>query len=321
VQSAIVQTLLNHLPATRSTPNGWQSFNAPCCEHRGHNADRRRRGGVKLTGTGVAYNCFNCRYTTGYTVGGVLGIRFRRLLIWLGVSAAEVNALKIQALRDRELYGDAVVEEQQPQEIVEKALPDDSEPLDPIRHPAHCDYLAARSIDIGSYSYFVSEQELPQRIIVPFAYRDHLVGYTARAIGRQRPKYMMNLAMPYVFGQDLQQPNWTWCPVVEGAFDAISIGGCAVLGNDISEAQAEQLDSLDRTLVVVPDQDQAGEQLVQAAIDYGWSVSFPEWPADIKDVNDAVTRFGALFVTQHIWSTRVAGATQIRLRRKLRKHN
>ena len=211
MQSAIIQTLLNHLPATRSTPNGWQSFNAPCCEHRGHNADRRRRGGVKLTGTGVAYNCFNCRYTTGYTVGGVLGIRFRRLLIWLGVSAAEVNALKIQALRDRELYGDAVVEEQQPQEIVEKALPDDSEPLDPIRHPAHCDYLAARSIDISSYSYFVSEQELPQRIIVPFAYRDHLVGYTARAIGRQRPKYMMNLAMPYVFGVCILGARLPYC--------------------------------------------------------------------------------------------------------------
>lgn len=321
MHSIIVQTLLNALPATKASPNGWQSFNAPCCEHRGHNPDRRRRGGVKTSYNSIAYNCFNCRYTTGYTVGGPLGIKFRRLLIWLGVSPTQIDALRIQALRDRELLGEPETIEVPKPDIVERDLPEDSILLDPSKHSIYCEYLKNRGIDPLSYSYFISESEHPQRIIVPFVYENHLVGYTARAIGKQRPKYVMHLGMPYVFGQDLIQRNWTWSPVVEGVFDAISIGACAVLGNDVSEAQAEQLDRLDKTLVVVPDQDQAGDLLVQAAIDYGWSVSFPEWPSDIKDVNDAVHRYGPLFVTQHIWSTRVSGVTQIKLRRKLRKHN
>lgn len=320
MQSLIIQTLIDALPAHRSSPSGWQSFNAPCCEHRGHRADRRRRGGVILSYNSVAYNCFNCHYSTGYTVGKPLGIKYRRLLTWLGVSSAEINALKIQALRERELTEELLPQEEKTIEIVERDLPENSELLDAHRHATYWRYLENRGIDPACYSFFVSDQQ-PQRIIVPFVYQDHLVGYTARAIGNQKPKYINSVGMPYVFGLDLQQPNWTWCPVVEGVFDALSIDGCAVLSNDISEEQADQLERLNRTLVIVPDQDRAGDQLVQTAIDYGWSVSFPEWPDGVKDINDAVKKFGPLFVTQHIWATRTTGTTQIKLKLKLKKHN
>ena len=319
MHSIIIQTLLDNLPAHRPSVSGWQSFNAPCCDHRGHNHDRRKRGGVKLTTNGVVYNCFKCHYTTGYTVGSGFGIKFRRLLIWLGVSATEVNALKIHALRERELYAEPDTEPSPILEIVPRDLPDHSVLLDQHQHPEYWKYLQNRGLDPAGYSYFVST-ELARRVIVPFTFQDNLVGYTARGIGAQRPKYLQSLAMPYIFGADLQHRDWTWCPVMEGVFDALSVGGCATLGNEVSEAQAEQLDALDRTVVIVPDQDRAGDELVQAAIDYGWSVSWCDWPAGIKDVNDAVVQYGALFVTRHIWASRVTGTTQIKLRRKLRKH-
>ena len=109
---------------------------------------------------------------------------------------------------------------------------------------------------------------------------------------------------------------------MEGVFDALSVNGMATLGNEVSEEQADQLDALGKTLVVVPDSDKSGDALIQAAIDYGWSVSFPEWPSEVKDVNDAVCKYGVLFVVRHIWETRVSGTTQIKLRLKLyRKHN
>jgi hypothetical protein len=319
VTSVIVQTLLNYLPATRRSPNGWTSFNAPCCAHRGHSGDGRRRGGIKLVANGVVFHCFNCTFSTGYTVGGSFGIKFRRLLSWLGVGSTEINALKIQALRERsDSLGldesDTIPEIQ----IEPRELPAESELLDSSKHAECYEYLERRSIDPNSYTYFVSS-ELPRRIIVPFTHQQYLVGYTARTIGTAKPKYIQSLGMPYIFGEVFQKPNWNWCPVVEGVFDAISIGGVSVLGNEVSEAQAELLDQLNRKIVVVPDQDSSGESLVQAALDYGWSVSFPDWPPDVKDVNDAVMRWGPLFVTRQIWQARVTGTTQIKLRLKLNK--
>jgi hypothetical protein len=324
VQSLIVQTLLDHLPATKSTPNGWQSFDAPCCSHRGHSADRRRRGGVKLTGNGIAYHCFNCQYTTGYTVGNPMGIKFRRLLIWVGVSETEVNALKIAAIRDRELIGESADPIPEPT-IVTRELPANSVPLDTNKHRDHTEYLINRGLDPEAYPYFVSsttESAMHRRVIVPFTFQDHLVGYTARSIGAHKPKYLQSLGMPYVFGGALQRYEYTWIPVMEGVFDALSINGLATLGNEVSEEQADQLDAIGKTLIVVPDSDKSGDLLIQAAIDYGWSVSWPEWPTTIKDVNEAVKQYGPLFVLRHIWETRVSGATQIKLRLKLhRKHN
>lgn len=320
--SVIVQTLLDNLPAVRKTPNGWTSFNAPCCSHRGQGTDGRRRGGIKTTTDGVVYNCFNCGYTTGYRVGGQFGIKFRRFLIWLGVSPAEVNALKIQALRERELVEGYLETEPAPEiQIEPRDLPAESVLLDPKLHPEHWDYLLSRSIDPEAFTYFAST-ELPDRIIVPFTYQQHLVGYSARTIRKVRPKYLQTLAMSYVFGDVFQKPQYSWCPVVEGVFDAISIGGLSVLGNEVNEVQAEQIDQLNRKIIVVPDQDSAGNSMVQAALDYGWSVSFPDWPPEVKDVNDAVRRWGPLFTARSIWESSVSGVTQIKLRLKLsRKHN
>lgn len=320
--SAIIQTLLNHLPSTKRTPNGWISFNAPCCSHRGHGSDGRRRGGIKIDSDGVVFNCFNCNYSTGYQVGGPLGIKFRRLLTWLGASDSELNALKIQAIRERDLELERWGQEPAPEiQIEPRDLPADSQLLDANQHPAHWDYLLSRSIDPAAYTYFVSA-ELPNRIVVPFTYQQHLVGYTARTIKAAKPKYMQSLGMPYVFGDVFQKYQYSWCPVVEGVFDAISIGGLAVLGNEVSEHQAEQIDQLNSNIVVIPDQDSSGESLVQAALDYGWSVSFPDWPPEIKDVNDAVHRWGPLFTVRQIWESSVSGVTQIKLRLKLSKrHN
>lgn len=316
----ITQILLDHLPPSRKTPNGWMSFNAVCCDHRGHSPDRRRRGGVMVTHDGVVYSCFNCQYSTGYKAGGYLGIKFRKLLSWAGVDPSTIDALRIQALRDRDnIVGD---EEPRPEiQAVPRELPPQSMLLTPD-HKTHWQYLIHRGIDPASYPFYVStskQTNFDQRVIIPFTYQNHLVGYTARSISYHKPKYIQSLGMPYVFGAELQQRNWSWAPVVEGVFDAISINGMSVLGNEVNEQQAELLDDLNKTLVVVPDQDKSGDLLVQAAIDYGWSVCWPEWPDGIKDVNDAVNKFGPLFVTKHIWANRISGLTQIKIHRKLKK--
>lgn len=306
----------------RQSTYGWVSGNAVCCGHRGHRPDSRGRGGIKVDHDRVNWHCFNCGYSTMYIAGQPLGMKMRRLLGWMGASEDEIRKLQLIALKAHNALGET---ELSPLVIadIKCELPEPYERLDPVKHPTHAEYLNRRGISLDSYTFYVSaciRQRMSTRVIVPFWTYDRLVGYTARTIADDIPKYIQKLVCPYVFGIDFQQPRWSWVPLTEGVFDALSIQGCAVLGNEVNEKQADLLDSLQKQIVVVPDADKAGNSLIQAAIDYGWGVSFPDWPSDVKDTNDAVSKWGRLFVLRQIWHYRETDPTQIKLRLKMRKY-
>ena len=120
----------------------------------------------------------------------------------------------------------------------------------------------------------------------------------------------------YVFGTDLQRPDWQHVIVVEGVFDALSISGLAVLHADISDVQARLIRSLGREVTVVPDQDAAGMKLVDRAVELGWAVSMPVWPESVKDVNDAVKQYGRLVTLITIMQARETSRIKIELRKR-----
>jgi len=316
---SVIQTVLDAWSGSRPTKrsaSGWISGNSSCCTHRGESKDTRGRGGFIVDTNKISYHCFNCNYTTGYTIGGNISAKFSRLLLWIGVSEQEINAIKIEALRDKlENFEET---EKTEIKIVEKALPIDSVLINHNDHKPYIDYINKRGLTKSSYQFYVSKS-LPNKIIIPFRFEGKNVGFTTRTIDGKLPKYMNYIGMPYVFGLDMQQNKYTWVPVMEGIFDAISIGGCATLGNEINETQADLIDNLGKTVVIVPDRDKPGNKLIESAINFGWKVSFPEWPNNIKDVNDAVIKYGPLFVLKHIWETKVEGATSLKLRLKLQK--
>jgi DNA primase len=103
---------------------------------------------------------------------------------------------------------------------------------------------------------------------------------------------------------------------MEGVFDALSILGLAVLHAEINDAQARLIRSLGREVTVVPDQDAAGMKLVDRAVELGWSVSMPEWGDDVKDVNDAVIKYGRLGALLIIMQARETSRIKIELRKK-----
>jgi hypothetical protein len=67
---------------------------------------------------------------------------------------------------------------------------------------------------------------------------------------------------------------------------------------------------------VVPDQDTAGINLVDRAVELGWAVSIPEWPQGIKDVNDAVIHMGRLATLLTIMQARETSKIKIEIRKK-----
>ena len=85
--------------------------------------------------------------------------------------------------------------------------------------------------------------------------------------------------------------------------------------NTISDGQAKLIRSLDRDVIVVPDQDSAGLELIDRAMELGWAVSIPNWE-DCKDVNDAVKKYGRLGTLLSIMQSRETSRIKIELRKK-----
>ena len=153
-------------------------------------------------------------------------------------------------------------------------------------------------------------------IVIPFTYNNQVVGHTTRFLDDRTPRYIQDIQPGYVFGTDLQRPNWQSAIVCEGVFDALSINGLAVLHAEINDAQVRVIRNLARDVVVVPDQDEAGMRLVDRAVELGWAVSMPEWPAGCKDINDAVIRMGRLATLLTIMQAKETSRIKIELRKK-----
>jgi hypothetical protein len=307
--------ILTYLPAKRKTStSGWTSFNAPCCVHNGENQDRRSRGGLKLSDEGWSYHCFNCGYTASFVLGRNLSYKARRLMSWLNVPPEEIERINLESLRHKSING--ILESRQTVEratdirFEERDLPLE---LQELTSEAQA-YLTRRCISLD-YPFLFKSNPRPG-IVIPFTHDNQVVGHCTRFLDDRTPKYLNDMQPGYVFGTDLQRDSWQSVLVMEGVFDALSIGGLAVLHADVNDAQARVIRSLGRAVVVVPDQDAAGMKLVDRAMELGWAVSMPDWGDDVKDVNDAVIKYGRLGTLLIIMQARETSRIKIELRKK-----
>jgi len=320
------------LPAkSKTSPSGWTSFNAPCCHHRGHSSDKRKRGGIRFD-DGVVYNCFNCKYTASWKPGRPISGKFKSLCLWLGASNDEISALVFEALKTES--SDEVIQYEEVLTFDEVELPEGSLPLSEWldtdfsgnfvleeKFANAVAYVYERGLDpLSKHFYWSPEPSVSSRLILPFTYKGKNVGYTARKIGKGNPKYLSNHSNNYVYNIDAQEEDQKYLFVTEGPFDALSIGGVALLGNQLNDSQFRLINQLGYEVIVIPDQDKAGIQLINKAQEYGWNVAFPTWDNDIKDVNDAVNRYGRVFVTVDAIKTAVNGSIRITMKKKEFEH-
>ena len=314
--------VISFLPAKRKqTASGWISFNALCCVHKGESADRRQRGGIKPGTDGSwSYHCFNCGFTASFVLGRNVTFKARKLLEWMNVPQEEIERINLESLKHKSIEGllgerQFIINQLQAIGFEDRDLPTDTQPLTATGQA----YLNSRKLPLD-YPFLYKTMPRPG-IVVPFTHDNQVVGHTTRFLDDRTPKYIQDIQPGYVFGTDLQGANWRYVIVVEGVFDALSINGLAVLHADVSDAQVRLIRSLGRDVVVVPDQDEPGMRLVDRAIELGWAVSMPKWPADIKDVNDAVIRWGRLATLITILQARETSKIKIELRkRQLVKH-
>jgi hypothetical protein len=272
------------------------------------------------------YSCFNCGFKTGYQIGAQLTSRFRSLLEWMGADQKTVEKLSIEAIRIREeqIGAQAVLKRFNRPKIISfdaKELPENSIPLEPHNplHLEHVQYLVGRGLDPHGHPYHISpdaEGRDANRLIIPYYYGGQIVGNTARYYDGRKPKYISDRPRGYVFNLDKQGQDWETCILVEGEFDAISIGGCAYMGSTISDEQVDLLTKLYRKIIVVPDRDLTGLTVCDRALELGYHISIPDWSADVKDVNDAVKRYGRLATTMSILQNATTNKIKLEMMRK-----
>lgn len=279
------------------------------------------RGGLKFDGTNWTMHCFNCGFKCNFTLGRTISHKTRNLLQWCGIDTEQVQRWSLESLQHKDLLDFSQVKKQKikirfnEHTLPEGELVDLSNPL----HKVYTDYLHKRKIDTTLYPFLITPDEkgrMANRVIIPYTYKNKIVGHTSRFLDNRIPKYLNEQQAGYVFNIDVQKPEWQVVIVTEGIFDALSIDGVAVMHDEISNEQALLLSQLNKQVIVVPDQDKTGLKMCDRALELGYQVSLPEWGADIKDVNDAVVKYGKFQTLISILQSATNSKIKIELQRK-----
>ena len=318
--------ILTTIPGKKkATQSGWYSFNAICCSHSGHKPDKRGRGGIHKDGENWNYHCFNCGFKCGFVLGKSITRNTKKLLSWCGVDEQQIQRWNLESLQHKDLLSYVQIKKNKNKiKFKDHKLPigellDLNNPL----HKVYIDYIQSRGINVNDYPFMITPDEVGRqgnRIIIPYTYQNKIVGHTSRFLDNKTPKYINEQQQGYVFGIDFQKPEYEVCILVEGIFDALSINGCALTHNTINENQAELLSRLNRKIIFVPDRDKTGLTTCDRALELGYSVSIPNWDDGIKDVNDAVVRYGKLPTLLSILQSATTSKVKIEMQRRKLEH-
>ena len=282
----------------------------------------------------LSYHCFNCGYKASYIIGRRLTQKMRQFMGYMGIPDNTIKKLAIEAMRHEE--SDLKYEKRKFVTFKKKELPKDSSRLDiwlekyitqSLTDPQYkkidgiLNYLKNRGIGPDWYDFMYSTNtfwDVDKRLLIPFYWKGNIVGFTGRIFEQSdKVKYYTDVQPGYVFNMDAQDWTRKFVIVTEGPFDAITISGVSILGSEINDIQRELINNLNRQVIVVPDRDAPGEKLINQAMEFGWSVAFPEWDNKVEDVADAVLKYGRLFTIQSILKSTESSKLKIDLKRKM----
>lgn len=319
VVESVHRLLLDHLPVrTNRTPSGWTTFDCPMCN------DKRKRAGIIQGGPKISYHCFNCGYTTGWAPNPYLGKKYKDLATTLGANSTEIHAVQIALMKNSEelesIETDDYVYNFSKFKTVE--LPENVELVETLPDNHELKIYAKERKLLGLYPLIhINDIANKKRVIVPFMYNGELVGWTGRHIdppNKETPKYLHNMQSGYVFNIDkFTTADRQFVVVTEGVFDAILLDCISVMGNNVTAEQAHLIDKLGKRVILCPDMDNAGKELIDQALQLGWEVSFPNWAPDIKDAADAVKRYGRLATLQSIIDNATNNKIKVQVKSKM----
>ena len=306
------------IPPKRKVTNGGINFNCPLCTLRGQaRPDHRMRCGVKIFGDGsMKVNCFNCKLATKWEPGDYLPQKIKLLLTHLGCTDRDVLfAHKVchqlaNSFTKKEKVSLATFNPS----FIEKELPSGAKEISYWLNLIESDiefpnmenfanvYEYALSRGVQCDYHWSPDWKLKNRLIIPFTYKGMIVGYVGRSCDpTDTNRYYADTQPNYIFGnENFIRQDRRIVIVTEGVFDGLSVNGASMLGAKMTEEQAIWLKESNKRVIILPDLQKSGLPLVDAANEYGFEVSIPNWEYGIKDANQAFLKYGKLWTIKSI---------------------
>jgi hypothetical protein len=334
LSTEIKDLILSFLPSLKHTPSGWYKCNCPVCEYRGESEDKRERFGIKFQDETIGMNCFNCKFQCRWENGSLISKNLMWFLERIGVPDSVLSELRFTSHKEREIYQSVILPETTfatKRKWVQKALPEGSLTLAEWASEG-CDdpdfinvlqYTFDRKIDNFNDFYWSPSKnfQMNKRLIIPYKYKNIIVGYTGRYYNnthaKQIPKYMSDMPENFVYNLDAQTSDREFVILCEGVLDAYLTSGIACLGNSINQKQIDIINSLRKNVILCADRDAAGEHIIQVAVENGWAVSFPKWAEDVKDAAQSVQRYGKILTVRSILESTASNPLKVYVSRKL----
>lgn len=309
----ILEYIYDLLPANkRHRNNGWEYFCGECCSET-ELPDRKFRANVKFEEDSFVYNCFNCHYRTGFTLGQYLSKKCEHLLKLYGASYEQIKTLKQMIKEYNEKNGDGTTQEKviyRPRTIRE--IPSMYESInESIKNKVNSptltkvlNYITLRNPRLLEWADLMWA-EGQDNFLIPCYEFGEVVGYTLRSLNDySRNKYIHFTPEGYIHNFDTLFKEREYNIICEGDLDAMAIDGLGILSSEITSERLKRLLSYNngQELIICPDRDKAGSKLVKQVIEENlpFSVSFPNWERGIKDVEEAVRKYGRLYVVYNI---------------------
>lgn len=329
----IWDTIVENIPKASRSNTGFLNFRCPMC------ADYKPRCGVRR-GSYMGINCYNCGFATRYTPGKPLTVKMRDFLERIGVDQRVIGKIKHQtllvarALESVEDLPESVASVAYEPSFKTMDLPDGCAPLSWWAEQGCVDedFLAVAAYALSRGDHIVSRAnfqwtpllDFSRRIIMPFTFRDKVVGYTARAIDEGGDKYKNKMQTNYLYNNEVLDGDGEYIFIVEGPTDALAIGGVSPLGAKLNAQQIKWISSSGKTPVIIGDRDKSGRKLIEIAQKNKWAVSFPclgghhqdWWDEDIKDCDEAVKRHGRIYTIRAVIENITTNPTEIEIKKK-----
>jgi len=333
--------ILQNLGPTKSAPKNFLKRNCMLCHTQGHGKDTRNRFGIQFQPTSILMNCFNCGFKAAYTEGKELSKSFKFFLKQINVDDKFIDRIEFEIFKQKNQLqstreGDessnsidkvkSLVQKWKPMDLPKDSLPIEQWldlGLDDPNFLKVVNYALDRRIYKLDQFYWSPEtfNNINQRLIIPYFYKNRIVGFTSRLCydtdGKKIPKYFQQCSTDFVYNLDHQQ-DWArkYVIVTEGVLDAWVTDGVGTLG-EIGQAKIDIINRLQKQVIVCPDRDKKGHDLVEAAIANHWAVSFPKWEMGIKDASAASVKYGRLLTIHSIVSSATSGKEKINVQWKI----
>jgi hypothetical protein len=296
---------------------GWQAVRCHVCND---HTRKGLRGAFKFEDGRTVYKCWNCGHTSGYDpeANEYFSKNMLKTLDAFNIPDDEYKEIILSSPAWQNGAKKKDVTRKQTAKIEPKPLnmPEcfyylkDATPDDFVAEAA-IEYLEGRGVDPNSYPFMLSHKDPNPRlhkwlgrVIIPIYKNNNLIYYIGRALYDATKKYetpaVSKECILYGFDKLFDYEDKSPLFVIEGWFDAYAIDGVAVLGNIITDAQRQWLDRSPRRKIYIPDRFGDGLRAAQQALEFGWEISTPDIGSDSKDMDEAVNKYGKMYVIKSI---------------------